>query len=258
MPYKTGRINAAAIVLIGFAALGVVVPEGAAQWAFPTPPPAEEYGNILINRTSEKNGVKPVTFSHWLHRRKYTCRVCHFELDFFLKVNTTEITEEGNQAGRFCGSCHDGKELFGHTKQHCDKCHNGNRAAGKEKFSELASLPEAPYGNGKDWSQAIKKGLISPKNFLTMEPSGDIQFDKKLLLEAEWANIPPAIFRHKTHVEWLDCNNCHPDIFNIKKKTTKHFEMKYILEGQFCGVCHLNVAFPMQDCHRCHPAVKRK
>ena len=29
--------------------------------------------------------------------------------------------------------------------------------------------------------------------------------------------------------------------------------MKYILEGKFCGVCHLNVAFPLDDCQRCHP-----
>jgi c(7)-type cytochrome triheme protein len=53
-------------------------------------------------------------------------------------------------------------------------------------------------------------------------------------------------------VQWLDCNNCHPDNFNIKKKTTKHFSMERILKREFCGVCHLTVAFPMDDCKRCY------
>ena len=51
--------------------------------------------------------------------------------------------------------------------------------------------------------------------------------------------------------------NCHPDVFNIKKKTTEHFEMRFILEGRFCGACHLTVAFPLNDCMRCHPAMHR-
>jgi hypothetical protein len=37
-----------------------------------------------------------------------------------------------------------------------------------------------------------------------------------------------------------------------KKKTTKHFSMDRILKGEFCGVCHLTVVFPMNDCKRCH------
>jgi len=49
-------------------------------------PPREEYGNLLINRTSTANDQKPVNFSHWLHRTKFTCRVCHGELDFLMKA----------------------------------------------------------------------------------------------------------------------------------------------------------------------------
>ena len=32
--------------------------------------------------------------------------------------------------------------------------------------------------------------------------------------------------------------------------------MSAILNGEFCGVCHLTVAFPMDDCQRCHPGMK--
>jgi c(7)-type cytochrome triheme protein len=222
---------------------------------WPLPPP-QEYGNILINRTSSQNNVSPVTFSHWSHRTKHTCRVCHFELGFEFKVNSTEITEEDNKNGLFCGACHDGKIAFGHTKENCDNCHNGDISYGSEKFSELKKrLPKAEYGNEINWSKALKEGLIKPKyNFFKDEKPLD--FDKTLVLEAEWSGISPAVFPHAAHVQWLDCANCHPDIFNIKKKTTKHFEMKYILSKKFCGVCHLSVALPIDNCRACHPKMR--
>jgi c(7)-type cytochrome triheme protein len=37
----------------------------------------------------------------------------------------------------------------------------------------------------------------------------------------------------------------------VKKGTTK-YSMVDIFEGKYCGVCHVNVAFPMTDCQRCH------
>lgn len=230
------------------------------SWNLPPLPAPDLYGNILIDRTSGKNGVKPATFSHWIHRQKHTCRVCHFELEFNMKVNTTEITEAANQSGRYCGAggCHDGKTAFGHEKPYCEKCHNGDKGYGKEKFPGLANLPKAKFGNEINWVKALRDGMISPTNYLSVKHREDIAFRKTLLLEAEWRNIPPAIFPHRAHIQWLDCNNCHPDIFNIKKKTTKHFLMTRILAGEFCGVCHLNVAFPMNDCKRCHPKMREE
>jgi len=225
-------------------------------WDMPPGLPPDEHGNILINRTSEKNGVKPATFSHWLHRQKFTCRVCHFELEFNLLVNSTEITEAANKSGRYCGAagCHDGKASFGHEKKdQCEKCHNGNRSYGKEKFPPSGKLPKAKFGNGINWVEAVDKGLITPVHYLTVKPPTEVAVIKPILLEAEWHGIPAAIFSHRSHTQWLDCNNCHPDIFNIKKKTTKHFAMSRILKREFCGICHLTVAFPMNDCKRCHP-----
>ncbi len=221
----------------------------------PLPPP-EEYGNILIDRISTQNRVKPVTFSHWLHRQKYTCRVCHTELEFNMKVNTTEITEGGNRSGRYCGACHNGKIAF-RPNGNCEKCHNGNIAYSAERFSEFLQkpYPTTPFGNSINWVESLNRGLISPANRLKGK-SQDIPFDKTLILESGWSIISPAIFPHKSHVEWLDCSSCHPDIFNIKKKTTKHFSMDAILEGKFCGVCHLTVAFPINYCLGCHPALK--
>jgi len=222
---------------------------------WPLPPP-EEYGNILIDRTSRKNNVKPVTFSHWSHRTKYTCRVCHFELGFDFNTNSTDITEEDNKNGLFCGACHNGNIAFGHSGENCEKCHNGDISYGSEKFEELRSkLPKAAYGNEIDWAKALKEGAIKPKYSITKDEK-PLDFDKLLELRAEWSGISPAVFPHKAHVQWLDCANCHPDIFNIKKKTTKHFEMKYILGKKFCGVCHLSVALPVDNCKGCHPRMR--
>jgi c(7)-type cytochrome triheme protein len=237
------------LLCVSAAMLLFAVPGGSQTFFdLPPAPPPDEYGNIIISRTAED-----AVFSHWLHRQKFTCRVCHFELEFNMQVNTTEITEAANKSGRYCGAngCHDGKAAFGHEKPHCEKCHTSNRGAGKEKFSKLSKLPKAKYGNGIDWGQAVSKGLIKPAHYLDVKPPA-VAVIKPLLLEAEWAGIPAAIFSHKVHTQWLDCNNCHPDIFNIKLKTTKHFSMSRILNREFCGVCHLSVAFPMDDCKRCH------
>lgn len=214
---------------------------------------AYKYGNILINRVSAKGGVKPATFSHWIHRQKYTCRVCHFELEFNMKVNTTEITEAANKGGRYCGAsgCHDGKSAFGHDELHCEKCHNGKLTYGKEKFAELSSLPKTMYGNNINWSEALKRGLIKPVNYLTMKPGG-ITYDKQLLFGTKRAFVAPSVFPHTEHTQWLDCSNCHPDIFNIKKKGTRSFAKAQIVQGRFCGACHGTVAFPLMDCQRCH------
>src|SRR5512141_286405 len=94
---------------LGALALFLSAVAAEASWYFPAPPPPEEFGNLLIDRASTKNKVLPVTFSHWSHRRRYTCQVCHSELEFGFKVNITPVTEAENRAGKYCGACHDGK-----------------------------------------------------------------------------------------------------------------------------------------------------
>ncbi|MCB2183879.1 MAG: hypothetical protein KQH63_17760 [Desulfobulbaceae bacterium] len=233
-----------------------------AYWDFPPLPPPHEYGNILINRTSETNNIKPVSFSHWSHRIKYSCRVCHLELEFEFSVNKTEITEQDNRDGFFCGACHDGKVAFGHTEEHCDKCHSGDLSTGRERFEKFTAdpkLPRAPFGNKVDWTLAMKNKIVKPIYSLSNEkPRVNMKFKERLELQAEWDYVPPAFFPHSVHTRLLDCGNCHPDIFFIKKKGTEYFLMEFILKKKFCGVCHLNVAFPLNDCKRCHPGIKNK
>lgn len=237
--------------------LSLLLPAGAlAHFDMPPLPPSDEYGNVLIDRLSAKNRMRPVTFSHWSHRKLFTCRVCHTELEFAMKRNASGITENANRNGKFCGACHDGQTAFRHA-DNCDKCHSGTTQYGKEKFSAFFNTPvsSTQFGNGIDWVAMLAEKHIKPVNHLRKAPQA-MKYDKQLSLEAEWSIIAPAVFPHKEHVQWLDCSSCHPEPFNIKKKTTKHFSMGAMLQGEFCGACHLKVAFPLDDCRRCHPDMK--
>jgi c(7)-type cytochrome triheme protein len=223
-------------------------------WKYEKLPPPAQYGNVLISRLTRSSTHPPVAFSHWIHRRYYTCRVCHFELNFAMKTNMTDITEAQNRTGLYCGACHNGKISFAINDSTCTVCHTGRIDTTDGRFSELKDLPRAKYGDEINWVKAFKKGLITPKQSLFNPNYEAIPFEKILRLEPEWKMInTKAIFPHQKHTEWLDCADCHPDIFNIKKKGTKHFNMNFINSGMFCGVCHRTVAFPVQDCKRCHP-----
>lgn len=221
----------------------------------PKPAPPDRYGTVLIDRLAAAGNSKAVVFSHWRHRARYSCRVCHFELDFQLEVNATEITEEDNRNGLYCGACHDGREAFSVADDaQCARCHTGKIVSDKAAFKKFAKgLPESRYGNQIDWVRASE--VLDPKYSLQREEE-PLTFDKELSLDARWFNIPPAVFSHEIHGRFLDCANCHPDVFNIKQKTTEHFEMRFILEKAFCGACHLSTAFPLDDCMRCHPGMR--
>ena len=126
-----------------------------------TPPngPFWKYGTVIMRRNSRKAGMKPVVFAHWSHRANYTCRVCHLELGFSMRSGETGITREQYLSGKFCGACHDGKTAFtvkDGPQAGCAKCHMENprlMEAALEKFA--ASMPQATFGNGIDWSKAL-------------------------------------------------------------------------------------------------------
>ncbi len=65
------------------------------------------------NNSSEKAGLSPVVFDYWLHRAKFTCRVCHVDIGFAMEASATKIKAETNIKGFHCGSCHNGKESMG-------------------------------------------------------------------------------------------------------------------------------------------------
>jgi c(7)-type cytochrome triheme protein len=103
---------------------------------------------------------------------------------------------------------------------------------------------------------AAEQGLIEPKMSILEPDFEPMEYDEDFEVPAAWALIPPADFSHAAHLRWLECSSCHPDVFKVEKEGTEHMLMKHILEGKFCGACHMNVAFPLDDCKGCHPAMK--
>lgn len=225
-------------------------------------PPPENYGDIQITRTTRGADISPVYFSHWIHRVKYTCRVCHYELEFSMRTNDTPIAcNKGHTDGRYCSACHNGKISFAPKdedgEENCERCHTTTWGSAQRKFGELKdTLPPGRFGNEIDWSAALNEGFITPSQSLSGDTREIANINRTLSLSAEMAGISPAVFPHKTHEQWLDCSNCHPELFNIKKKSTQSLKMVNMLKGESCGICHLSVAFPLDDCKKCHPKMK--
>jgi c(7)-type cytochrome triheme protein len=256
MSYRPGLIGSLNLLLW---AMALLLPLSAwGNYELPTVATRQEYGNVLLDRASSAAGVKPVTFSHWTHRKRYTCGVCHSELAFNMRAGSTPIAEAGHESSIYCGACHDGGVAFG-TQGHCADCHSGGGSYDRKEWVEFSRKRYPPdyYGNGVDWVKALESGMIRPAPYLRTN-AGEVPFEKDLTLEPGLCRIPPAIFPHRQHGEWMDCNTCHPDVFGIKQRTTRHFSMSAILEGEFCGACHLNVAFPIHDCWRCHPEMRER
>jgi c(7)-type cytochrome triheme protein len=77
--------------------------------------------------TFDGGGVGPVPFSGETHRQP--CSTCHNNEIFpRMQKGATPITMEAIDAGRLCGSCHNGEQAFA-GPDNCHRCHqeNGNR-----------------------------------------------------------------------------------------------------------------------------------
>ena len=94
------------------------------------------------------------------------------------------------------------------------------------------------------------KPLIQPHESLDLTKPGTPPFPFDIPIPAVGA-MPDVIFPHFPHTFWLDCANCHPGIF-IMKKGANPISMVKIVNGEFCGRCHGKVAFTLSNCTRCH------
>ncbi len=230
--------------------------------------PPQEYGRVVIANHSRSAGRAPVVFDHWLHRARFTCRLCHVDIGFAMKAGATDITAATNAQGFYCGACHDGKRRFNDKTifascsgdaaphdAHCQKCHSWPATADQDrKFSAFAqTMPRGTFGDGIDWEAAESRGLIKPSDFLEglsiKRPPLKAQQDFSIEPNVSW--VSNVVFSHKKHAVWNGCEVCHPSIFPVKKGATK-YTMLDIESGEYCGVCHDKVAFPLVYCERCH------
>lgn len=115
-------------------------------------------------------------------------------------------------------------------------------------------LPELPSGNHVDWVQALNNKLISPRYDKNNPKEEAVVFELDIVREVK-GTMPDVVYPHDRHTQWLDCSNCHPDLF-IPEKGKNQISMAQILMGQKCGVCHGKVAFPVGECRKCHSKKK--
>lgn len=88
---------------------------------------AEDCGTMVIY---DGKGAGQVVFDGKFHiSKKITCAACHegngFSFALFeMKRGANAISMRNMELGRYCGSCHDGKQAFSTTNNlNCSKCH---------------------------------------------------------------------------------------------------------------------------------------
>ncbi len=86
-------------------------------------PAQAEYGDVVLNKYAEKNGMRPVVYPHWFHRIRFRCKVCHGELGFKMRAGSNDITMGKIVDGQYCGMCHNGEIAW--NVEFCDRCHSG-------------------------------------------------------------------------------------------------------------------------------------
>jgi len=242
-----------------------------------------EYGTVIMNNFSVNRNIAAVVFPHWLHRSKYTCRVCHVDIGFAMETNETRVTGDDIKDGEYCGACHNGKIAFSSGARNklgvknCYRCHSyGEDRKPDIDFNEYFSklkLPDAKYGNRINWEAAEEEGFIKLKDEVPGKTFKDklkdpnhpiskmrIPDDKELFpKDDEGAKlkgvIDNIIFSHKKHTAWNGCEVCHPDIF-IPKIGKNKYTMEDLFAGRYCGLCHDKVSFPNLDCRRCHTKIE--
>ena len=119
----------------------------------------------------------------------------------------------------------------------------------QEPSEALGVLVPDTAGNKVDWVRSLQQGLIEPRASLhdDREP---VILDTTILMK-NTVGMPYVMFPHKPHTQWMSCEACHESIF-ISQVDANPINMGKILNGEYCGLCHGAVSFPLTECNRCH------
>ncbi|HEY6863938.1 MAG TPA: c(7)-type cytochrome triheme domain-containing protein [Burkholderiales bacterium] len=121
------RIARILLAIAAAASLAALVEIGPAQ---------AEYGDVVLNKRSDREGMRPVVFPHWFHRIRFRCKVCHAALGFKRRAGANDVQMADINDGRFCGMCHNGQIAW--AADRCDLCHSGR-----------PGLPSGIYGGDR-------------------------------------------------------------------------------------------------------------
>jgi c(7)-type cytochrome triheme protein len=169
-----------------------------------------------------------VIFSHETHvaAANGLCTACHPQTFHILKRGPAPAHAEMN-AGRSCGTCHDGKQGFAVTDSNsCKICHVSERALAAAK------------AGGAGAASSAEPGARAPHKY----PRGEVS--------------PGTVtFKHATHQRAAgSCTACHTKLFKMAAEPPRPEGGMH--ESAACGACHDGrKAFGTKDaesCMRCH------
>lgn len=115
--------------------------------------------------------------------------------------------------------------------------------------SAVLELPTDRFGL-VNWVEATKQGVVAP--IVGIDRNRRHRFYEGVILyNATSPTREDVVFEHDVHTYFLDCDSCHPKPFKKTPGEAKITMMK-IKRGRYCGKCHGKIAFPIEDCERCH------
>ncbi len=68
--------------------------------------------------------IPPAVFPHLPHRIRFRCYACHDQV-FHMKKGAESVTMQEIDQGKYCGTCHNGRDAFPESFSTCSKCHRG-------------------------------------------------------------------------------------------------------------------------------------
>ena len=119
----------------------------------------------------------------------------------------------------------------------------------QEPADALSVLQADTAGNMVDWARSLEYGSIEPRGSIDGEYEPELL--ESTVLMRNTMPMRYVRFPHNTHTRWMSCETCHDSIF-VAEIDANPINMGKILRGEYCGVCHGAVAFPLTECDRCH------
>ncbi|HPK53744.1 MAG TPA: cytochrome c3 family protein [Smithellaceae bacterium] len=199
-------------IIIFLAALGIADAGTAAPAAF------SDGGGIIYTEP-----LPTVIFRHQHHVdiKKIGCDKCHsglFEMEALQAQTKKDFVMEYFYQGKYCGSCHNGKDAFASETQ-CARCHI--RPTGSES-GHMKGKP-APY------QKPVYNTSVLIGN-----------------------SARQARFEHGKHAPAALCRDCHPRPFQVKKGANS-ITLGNHSQPQYCFRCHDGKkSFSYLSCRSCH------
>ncbi len=190
------------------------------------------------------------------------CESCHFYPFEQIQQTRQQVAQEPQDPAEILFAGRSGKIAGRGDRRHPVGSAFKWGAGWKPRALALTGLPRDRFGL-VDWVALTREGMVLPKG--SLDPGDPLyespvryEFDEEgdediedILIPVKSETISAVVFPHTLHAWWLNCKSCHPRRFTRTAGDTP-MTMKEMAKGRYCGECHGKVAFPLEDCAKCH------